>query len=45
MEEPVKNSNNNLFYYVVIRNSLAILNQHHVKPKKPIYKRKLSASA
>lgn len=45
MEEPVKNSINNFFYYVVTQNSLAILSQHHVKPKKPIFKRKLSASA
>jgi hypothetical protein len=45
MEVPVKNINNNFLYYVVTQNSLAILNQHHFKPKKPIFKRKLSASA
>jgi hypothetical protein len=43
MEMPVKNSNNNFFYYVVTRNSLATLS--HVKTKKPIFKRKISASA
>jgi hypothetical protein len=45
MEMPVKNSNNNFFYYVVTQKSLATLSQHHVKTKKPIFKRKLSASA
>jgi hypothetical protein len=45
MEEPVKNSNNNFFNYVVTQNSFAILSHHHVKPKKPIFKRKLSDSA
>jgi hypothetical protein len=45
MEMPVKNINNNFFYYVVTQNSLATHSQHHVKTKKPIFKRKLTATA